>query len=146
MVQLHRLDCDPETKFRYPSAFRHESRRSTPDCIEIYPRTTNFRCHQERVKDVEVSEAMPNLFWSASEDGTVRQFDVRVEYALKYVFLKFFFRSVTVKQTKKICAMYCSKRNLKMEVDGSDSKALISIPYSRNVFQRDFVAFRAVLI
>jgi len=39
--------------------------------------TKSFACHRGRVKDVEVEPHNPHLFWSASEDGTVRQFDVR---------------------------------------------------------------------
>ena len=30
---------------------------------------------------VEVEPLNPNLFWSAAEDGTVRQFDKRLRYA-----------------------------------------------------------------
>lgn len=40
---------------------------------------TFFSCHTDRVKDVEVSQADSNLFWSASEDGTVRQYDYRMD-------------------------------------------------------------------
>ncbi|WPT13229.1 WD and tetratricopeptide repeats protein 1 [Picochlorum sp. SENEW3] len=40
---------------------------------------TFFSCHTDRVKDVEVSQADPNMFWSASEDGTVRQYDYRMD-------------------------------------------------------------------
>ena len=40
--------------------------------------TTSYTCHQGRVKDVEVSPDSPHLFWSAAEDGTIRQFDTRL--------------------------------------------------------------------
>ncbi|EDV25014.1 uncharacterized protein TRIADDRAFT_25382, partial [Trichoplax adhaerens] len=36
-----------------------------------------FRCHTNRVKRLANTASMPYLFWSASEDGTVRQFDLR---------------------------------------------------------------------
>ncbi|MDP2434998.1 MAG: hypothetical protein Q8P67_04595, partial [archaeon] len=40
--------------------------------------TTTFKCHRrQRVKDVEVDPASPHLYWSASEDHTIRQFDSR---------------------------------------------------------------------
>jgi len=39
--------------------------------------TTVYRCHAGRVKAVDVDPTTPHLFWSASEDGTVRQFDRR---------------------------------------------------------------------
>ena len=40
--------------------------------------TQTFSCHVDRVKDVEVSGHEPSLFWSCSEDGTVRQYDIRL--------------------------------------------------------------------
>eukprot|EP00890_Picochlorum_soloecismus_P002066 jgi/Picsp_1/2860/NSC_01085-R1_wd and tetratricopeptide repeats protein 1 len=40
--------------------------------------TAVYRCHLDRVKHVEVSPSEPYLFWSASEDGDVRQFDYRI--------------------------------------------------------------------
>ena len=81
MVQLHRLDAPPETKFCYPSAL-DTSASSTlgpqaTNCVEVSPGTIVFSCHQGRVKDVEVDENSPHLFWSASEDGTIRQYDIR---------------------------------------------------------------------
>uniref|UniRef100_A0A7S0E3N0 Uncharacterized protein n=1 Tax=Hanusia phi TaxID=3032 RepID=A0A7S0E3N0_9CRYP len=33
--------------------------------------------HRDRVKDVKTTSQEPNLFWSAAEDGTLRQYDVR---------------------------------------------------------------------
>lgn len=45
-------------------------------------RTTTYRCHRSRVKEVEVDPVLsPDLFWSASEDGTIRQFDGREPHA-----------------------------------------------------------------
>lgn len=43
--------------------------------------TAVYRCHLDRVKHVEVSPSEPYLFWSASEDGDVRQFDYRISTA-----------------------------------------------------------------
>ena len=39
--------------------------------------TTSLNVHDDRVKAVEVEPMNPWNFWSASEDGTVRQFDTR---------------------------------------------------------------------
>ncbi|XP_024526260.1 WD and tetratricopeptide repeats protein 1 isoform X2 [Selaginella moellendorffii] len=36
-----------------------------------------FRCHSKRVKKLAVEEGNPHLIWSASEDGTLRQHDLR---------------------------------------------------------------------
>jgi len=44
-------------------------------------RTTVYHCHRSRVKDVEVEPQNPHNFWSAAEDGHVRQFDTRVSTA-----------------------------------------------------------------
>jgi WD and tetratricopeptide repeats protein 1 len=40
-------------------------------------RTTVYTCHSDRVKDLAVERGNASLFWSAGEDGTVRQFDLR---------------------------------------------------------------------
>jgi len=40
--------------------------------------TTHFNCHRGRIKEIQVQPEEPSLFWSVSEDGTVRQYDVRV--------------------------------------------------------------------
>lgn len=47
----------------------HDLTRESTEC---------HNCHKDRVKDVEVEAGNPNVFWSASEDGTVRQFDTRL--------------------------------------------------------------------
>lgn len=39
--------------------------------------SANFRCHTRRVKKLAVEVGNPNLVWSASEDGTLRQHDFR---------------------------------------------------------------------
>ena len=41
-----------------------------------------YRCHAGRVKYMEVAPGSPHLFWSAGEDGSVRQFDTRMDPAL----------------------------------------------------------------
>lgn len=40
--------------------------------------TKCFSCHDGRIKAIEAEPGNPFLFWSASEDGTVRQFDRRL--------------------------------------------------------------------
>ncbi|KAL6578388.1 hypothetical protein OROMI_010716 [Orobanche minor] len=37
----------------------------------------NFQCHARRVKKLAVEAGNPNVVWSASEDGTLRQHDLR---------------------------------------------------------------------
>ncbi|KAF6262611.1 hypothetical protein COO60DRAFT_599677 [Scenedesmus sp. NREL 46B-D3] len=49
-----------------------------PQLHQVVPRTTVFHCHKSRVKEVEVCPREPHLFWSAGEDGTVRQYDMRL--------------------------------------------------------------------
>ncbi len=48
------------------------------DCIEHGGRSRCFRCHTDRVKAIETDFTNDSLFWSASEDGSCRQFDARV--------------------------------------------------------------------
>lgn len=36
-----------------------------------------YTAHFSRVKRLAIAPGVPNLFWSASEDGTIRQFDLR---------------------------------------------------------------------
>nr|BAN20982.1 WD and tetratricopeptide repeat protein [Riptortus pedestris] len=38
-------------------------------------------CHGGRVKRLATSTDSPNLFWSAAEDGIIRQFDLRVQHS-----------------------------------------------------------------
>ncbi|KAG6541712.1 hypothetical protein Mapa_016977 [Marchantia paleacea] len=40
--------------------------------------TAVFRCHSKRVKKLAVEDGNPHVIWSASEDGTLRQHDLRV--------------------------------------------------------------------
>lgn len=40
--------------------------------------TTQFNCHRGRIKEIQVHPEEASLFWSVSEDGTVRQYDLRV--------------------------------------------------------------------
>ncbi|XP_022089925.1 WD and tetratricopeptide repeats protein 1-like [Acanthaster planci] len=42
--------------------------------------THAFSCHAGRVKRLAVAPSMPYMFWSAGEDGTVRQFDLRAPH------------------------------------------------------------------
>ncbi|BBM97154.1 WD and tetratricopeptide repeats protein 1 [Marchantia polymorpha subsp. ruderalis] len=39
--------------------------------------TAVFRCHSKRVKKLAVEDGNPHVIWSASEDGTLRQHDLR---------------------------------------------------------------------
>lgn len=39
--------------------------------------SAHFKCHSRRVKKVAVEPGNPNVVWSASEDGTLRQHDIR---------------------------------------------------------------------
>jgi len=69
-VQLHRLE---RGSVHYVEA---GTRRDGP--LLVASHTQTFACHTDRVKDVEVSRHEPSVFWSCSEDGTVRQFDIRM--------------------------------------------------------------------
>eukprot|EP01102_Stenamoeba_stenopodia_P007259 TRINITY_DN2022_c0_g1_i3.p1 TRINITY_DN2022_c0_g1~~TRINITY_DN2022_c0_g1_i3.p1 ORF type:complete len:617 (-),score=108.75 TRINITY_DN2022_c0_g1_i3:73-1923(-) len=42
--------------------------------------TREYLCHSGRVKAMDIENSNSHLFWSASEDGTVRQFDERVPH------------------------------------------------------------------
>ncbi|KAK9827817.1 hypothetical protein WJX74_003555 [Apatococcus lobatus] len=77
-VQLHTLDAPPHTKqtpIRSTRPRRQPDASSTPVAVH----TTLYGCHKGRVKDVEVEPQNPHLFWSASEDGQVRQYDTRCQ-------------------------------------------------------------------
>ncbi|XP_057469539.1 protein ALTERED SEED GERMINATION 2-like isoform X2 [Actinidia eriantha] len=49
---------------------------SGPDECDISPSAV-FQCHSRRVKKLAVEVGNPNVVWSASEDGTLRQHDFR---------------------------------------------------------------------
>ncbi|ESO02556.1 hypothetical protein HELRODRAFT_65956, partial [Helobdella robusta] len=59
------------------------------DCeIRVHDVTTKdpihvISCHQNRVKRLVVTPDQSNVFWSAAEDGTVMQFDIRDPSSLK---------------------------------------------------------------
>lgn len=69
-VQLHRLDAPPPA-----AAFR-----APPEAagVRVEASATIYTCHQSRVKEVAVLASEPGMFWSAGEDGAVRQYDIRV--------------------------------------------------------------------
>ena len=71
-VQLHRLE---RGSVHYVEA---GTRRPRDGPLLVASHTQTFACHTDRVKDVEVSRHEPSLFWSCSEDGTVRQYDIRM--------------------------------------------------------------------
>ncbi|CAM6082961.1 unnamed protein product [Calypogeia fissa] len=45
--------------------------------ISSSEQTALFRCHAKRVKKLAVEDGNPHIVWSASEDGTLRQHDLR---------------------------------------------------------------------
>mmetsp|Transcript_1874 Transcript_1874/g.6693 ORF Transcript_1874/g.6693 Transcript_1874/m.6693 type:complete len:148 (+) Transcript_1874:96-539(+) len=47
--------------------------------VRVTPHEKVYQQHSSRVKAVEVEPLNPHNFWSASEDGTVRQFDTRAD-------------------------------------------------------------------
>jgi len=57
--------------------------------IDISQETTieNYSCHKNRVKRLAVSQNDPYILWSCSEDGTVRQFDIRQSTSVSPGFL-----------------------------------------------------------
>jgi WD40 repeat protein len=95
LVQLHRLErgdlCD-QMPVRQSSR-QHGETGSVPlggdmegevhhlSPTRVATHTQTFSCHTDRVKDVEVCLHEPSLFWSCGEDGTVRQFDIRIRNA-----------------------------------------------------------------
>lgn len=48
--------------------------------------TTMYAAHKGRIKAVESAPGDPNCFWSASEDGTVRQYDKRIRTSDQHSF------------------------------------------------------------
>lgn len=80
-VQLHELDARPSPspvpcRPVEPVGRRHRHR---PQLHTANARTTVYSCHEGRVKDVEVEPGNAHMFWSAGEDGYVRQFDTRCQ-------------------------------------------------------------------
>ncbi|KAK9836189.1 hypothetical protein WJX81_007802 [Elliptochloris bilobata] len=67
-VQLHTLDAAPDAA---------RSGRGSAHGGSAAANTIVYRCHESRVKAVEVEPGNANLFWSAGEDGFCRQFDWR---------------------------------------------------------------------
>ena len=88
-VQLHHLDASPLQPVAHPQArgARHDEAEAADEAEGsdasvrrarvASARTTVFACHRGRVKGVEVEPGNPHLFFSAAEDGAVRQFDTR---------------------------------------------------------------------
>ncbi|KAL0048474.1 hypothetical protein WJX82_004068 [Trebouxia sp. C0006] len=64
-VMLHHIDKLP-------------TRTTTGSPTPVAFQSTLYGCHRSRVKGVEVEPNNPHLFWSAAEDGTVRQYDTRL--------------------------------------------------------------------
>ena len=88
LVQLHRLAgvdklvalSGPRRREFVQPEFGPDSDSQMQDAglHALVAHTAVYRCHLDRVKHVEVSASEPYLFWSASEDGDVRQFDYRI--------------------------------------------------------------------
>lgn len=80
-VQLHQLDDLPAAM--HPPVRTASSTRRQPNLATTTAnvRSVVYSCHRSRVKDVAVEPLNPHLFWSAAEDGCVRQFDTRVPTA-----------------------------------------------------------------
>ncbi|PRW39165.1 WD and tetratricopeptide repeats 1-like [Chlorella sorokiniana] len=80
-VQLHQLDTPPASL--HPPVRAASSTRRHPNLATTAAsvRSVVYSCHRSRVKDVAVEPLNPHLFWSAAEDGCVRQFDTRVPTA-----------------------------------------------------------------
>ena len=53
-----------------------ESEEDTARTADV--QTTTFNCHKGRVKEIQIHPEEPHLFWSVSEDGSVRQYDIRL--------------------------------------------------------------------
>ena len=82
-VHLHQLDAIPSTHPPHPppNSTPLPVRRSQHEPAALQPvqaHTTVYACHRARVKHVEVEVGNPHLFFSAAEDGFVRQYDRRM--------------------------------------------------------------------
>ncbi|KAL4428996.1 hypothetical protein ABPG77_006035 [Micractinium sp. CCAP 211/92] len=80
-VQLHQLDTPPASMkppVRTDNGGGGSRRNPNVSATPASARTVVYTCHRSRVKDVAVEALNPHLFWSAAEDGAVRQFDTRV--------------------------------------------------------------------
>ncbi|GFR41420.1 hypothetical protein Agub_g2104, partial [Astrephomene gubernaculifera] len=91
-VQLHELDAAPAAQQGWVSgagrqstaaaagggpALRRRVGSASSHLQLVTPRTRVFYSHKDRVKDVKVEPLNPHAFWSAGEDGVVRQYDTR---------------------------------------------------------------------
>jgi len=79
LVIHHRLDSAampvPGPKGSDSGMVRHPA----GGAVRVTPHEKVYQQHSSRVKAVEVEPLNPHNFWSASEDGTVRQFDTRAD-------------------------------------------------------------------
>ncbi|KAK9823623.1 hypothetical protein WJX72_004300 [[Myrmecia] bisecta] len=76
-VQCHRLDACPDMVQRSRRQRSSMRRHRDASTVPVPVHSTVYNCHTSRVKAVEVEPSNPHMFWSAAEDGTVRQFDLR---------------------------------------------------------------------
>ncbi|XP_034253371.1 WD and tetratricopeptide repeats protein 1-like [Thrips palmi] len=51
--------------------------------IKLHETVSVCSCHTSRVKRLAVCPDCPHLYWSAAEDGTVRQFDIRAPHVCR---------------------------------------------------------------
>lgn len=81
-VHLHRLDAPPSSIPRPPEPASRPPvcrRQTAPPVLQpVQAATTVYECHHGRVKHVEVEVGNPHLFFSAAEDGFIRQYDLRM--------------------------------------------------------------------
>lgn len=71
--------------------------------IDLSQETTieSYFCHKSRVKRLAVSQNDPYLLWSCSEDGTIRQFDIRQSANVRWEIL---YLCVTPLMCRAACA------------------------------------------
>eukprot|EP00210_Caulerpa_lentillifera_P004731 g4515.t1 len=80
-VYTHRLESSPSLQLQLETtpitAVDEADEDTVPVCVKAQSRSELLCSHGGRVKDIEVDENEPFLVWSAGEDGTVRQSDLR---------------------------------------------------------------------
>ncbi|KAH6597713.1 hypothetical protein BASA50_004318 [Batrachochytrium salamandrivorans] len=63
----------PSSYSSTPSSDSHSYKRPA----SVWHPQRSFSCHGDRVKKIVTHRTDPSMFWTCSEDGTVRQFDLR---------------------------------------------------------------------
>ncbi|GAX77513.1 hypothetical protein CEUSTIGMA_g4957.t1 [Chlamydomonas eustigma] len=85
-VQLHELDREEVEAWRSTSSGIDYTNPSRGQLGRTATQTASksYYCHTNRVKDVRIEPMNPHNFWSAGEDGMVRQFDTRIQTAIGF--------------------------------------------------------------